>query len=320
MIVTVTPNPSIDRTLMIPPLLRGRLVRATAATAEAGGKGINVARALAAHGHPTVAVAPLSSTSRSAFAALLDGAVELESVPIAGAVRVNVSLVEEDGTVTKVNEPGPSLLAGEVEALLDRVAALAQAADWVVGSGSLPSNAPDDLYARLAVLVPPRTRVAIDADGAALAKSVGPRVALLKPNLAELETVVGQALPTLGDAVDAAAGLVEQGIGGILVSLGPDGAMYIDRDGATHAEARITDVENTVGAGDALLAGFLAAGGDGPEALAEGVAWGAAACVLPGTAVPGPADLQRDLVQTHSVDPERPLGLGEDRRRRSTRA
>jgi 1-phosphofructokinase len=72
---------------------------------------------------------------------------------------------------------------------------------------------------------------------------------------------------------------------------------------------------STVGAGDALLAGFLAAGGEGPEALAEGVAWGAAACVLPGTAVPGPGDLRRDLVRTHPVDPERRLALDEDRRR-----
>ena len=285
---------------MIPPLARGQLVRATAATAEAGGKGINVARALAAHGQATIAVAPLSSASLSGFAALLDGAVELEPVPIAGAVRVNVSLVEEDGTVTKVNEPGPTLQAGEVEALLDRVAALAQTADWVVGSGSLPLEAPADLYARLAARVPARTRVAVDADGAALAMSVGPRIALAKPNLVELEALVGRALPTLGDAVDAAAGLVARGVGGILVSLGPDGAMYIDRTGATHAEARITDVVNTVGAGDALLAGFLAGGGT-RTALRSAVAWSVAACRSWGTRMRPVAERDFAAVTVHEV-------------------
>jgi 1-phosphofructokinase len=75
-----------------------------------------------------------------------------------------------------------------------------------------------------------------------------------------------------------------------------------------------------VGAGDALLAGFLAAGAVGADALAEGVAWGAAACALPGTAVPGPADLRRDLVRTRVVDPDRTLGLGDERPRRPTRA
>src|SRR5439155_10171870 len=159
-IVTVTPNPSIDRTLRIPPLVRGRVMRAMSATAEAGGKGINVARALAAHGQATVAVAPLSAASAGEFSALLGAAAALDAVPIAGPARVNVSLVEDDGTVTKVNEPGPELGVAEVEAVLDRVAALAVGATWVAGCGSLPPGAPPDFYARLVGRVPARARVA----------------------------------------------------------------------------------------------------------------------------------------------------------------
>jgi 1-phosphofructokinase len=87
-----------------------------------------------------------------------------------------------------------------------------------------------------------------------------------------------------------------------------------------HAESEVIVPRSTVGAGDALLAGFLAAGGQGPGALTEGVAWGAAACVLPGTAMPGPGDLQRERVQTHPVDHERPLALDAERRRRPTHA
>jgi 1-phosphofructokinase len=299
-IVTVTPNPSIDRTLRIPPLERGHVIRAVSATAEAGGKGINVARALAAHGQETLAVAPLSAASAVEFLALLGTAAAVEAVPIAGPARVNVSLVEDDGTVTKVNEPGPELSAAEVEALLDRVAALAAGAAWVAGCGSIPPGAPPDFYARLAGRVPAGVRVAVDADGAALREAAGARVALLKPNLAELEGLVGRQLPTLGAVIEAAARVVAAGIDGLLVSLGADGALFVDADGATHAEARVEDVVNTVGAGDALLAGFLAGGG-GRDALRSAVAWSVAACRSPGTRMRVVTTRDVDAVQVHDV-------------------
>jgi 1-phosphofructokinase len=299
-IVTVTPNPSIDRTLRIPPLVRGHVIRAVSATAEAGGKGINVARALALHGEATVAVAPLSAASAAAFTAMLGGAAPLDAVPIAGPVRVNVSLVEGDGTVTKVNEPGPELRSAEADALLARVARLANGASWVVGCGSLPPGAPPDLYARLASALPAGVRVAIDADGVALREAATAGVSLLKPNLAELEGLVGGALPTLGAVIETARGLVADGIGGLLVSLGADGALYVDAGGATHAEAQIEDLVNTVGAGDALLAGFLAAGG-GHEALRTAVAWSVAACRSPGTQMRVVAARDAEVVRVHAV-------------------
>jgi 1-phosphofructokinase len=282
-IVTVTPNPSIDRTVRIPPLQRGRVHRATSATAEAGGKGINVSRALTAQGHPTTAVVPLSESSAAVFVGLLGGATPLSGVPISGEIRVNVTLLEADGTVTKINEPGPAVRGEDVDALLDRVTELAATATWVVGCGSLPPGAPVDLYARLARAVAGETNVAVDADGGALVESVRGPVALIKPNREELETLTSRPLSTLGAAVDAAADLVRRGdVSRILVSLGADGALYVDAEGATHAEARIDDVVNPVGAGDALLAGFLASGAD-RAALPVAVAWSVAACRSPGS-------------------------------------
>ena len=300
MIVTVTPNPSIDRTLRIPPLARGHVVRAVSATAEAGGKGINVARALALHGEATVAVAPLSAVSAAAFTAMLGAAAPLDAVPIAGPVRVNVSLVEDDGTVTKVNEPGPELSAAEVDAVVARVADLANGASWVAGCGSLPPGAPPDLYARIASRLPAGVGVAIDADGVALREAAGAGVALLKPNHAELEGLVGNQLMTLGAVIEAAQGLIAAGTGGVLVSLGADGAVYVDGDGATHAEARIDDLVNTVGAGDALLAGFLASGG-GHSGLRTAVAWSVAACRSPGTQMRVVSARDAEVVRVHDV-------------------
>jgi 1-phosphofructokinase len=296
-IVTVTPNPSVDRTLRVLTLARGEVIRALSATAEAGGKGINVSRALTTQGHATTAIVPLSEASAAVIQALLLGAAPLEVVSIAGDVRVNVSVVEDDGTVTKLNEPGPLLSDAEVEEVLRRTGALELGATWVVGCGSLPPGAPADFYGRLARGVQ-GARVAIDADGPALRAAIDQRVALIKPNHAELEGLVGRRLPTLGDVVEAAGELLAGGVQSVLVSLGPDGAVLVDKTGAHHAEARIADVLNPVGAGDALLAGYLAAGG-GRDALGTAVAWSVAACRSPGTQMRPVTSDDTDAVTTH---------------------
>lgn len=292
MIVTITPNPSIDRTLRVPAVRRGEVIRVRGASSEAGGKGINVSRALAVMGVPTIAVAPASPATRARLEDLLGGSTPLRTVPIEGDIRVNLSLVEPDGTVTKVNEPGPTLSEREATAFLDAVvdlvvceASTAAGDLWVVGCGSLPPGLPDPFYARLAARLPATVRVAVDADRGALRAVVRTPIALLKPNHAELEEVIGRPLLTLGDVADAAAELVAAGAERVLVSLGPDGALVADRSGAWHAEAAIDDVANPVGAGDALLAGFLA-GGATTAAIATAVAWSVAACRAPGTQMP----------------------------------
>jgi 1-phosphofructokinase len=324
-IVTVTPNPSIDRTLTVPGVRRGEVIRATGTTAEAGGKGINVSRALSLMGVPTVAVAPASPATKARLDDLLDGSTPLRTVPIAGDIRVNMSLVEPDGTVTKVNEPGAAVDATDAARLLeDVVAAVLEVlgadgdtaahpsvghdeSSWIVCCGSLPPGLPDGFYAEIAARVPATVHVAVDADRAALRAAVAARVALIKPNRVELEELVGRGLPTLGDVVDAASELVAGGTGKVLVSLGPDGALLVDCSGACHAEAAIDDVANTVGAGDALLAGFLA-GGATAAALPTAIAWSVAACRAPGTRMPpvAAADLAAVVVRP-TVDRDRRL-------------
>jgi 1-phosphofructokinase len=322
-IVTVTPNPSVDRTLLVPAIRRGEVVRAERTTSEAGGKGINVSRALATMGVSTTAIAPGSAATKARLDDLLGGSIVLRMVDIEGEIRTNLSLVEPDGTVTKVNEPGPTLDEATAARLLDDVvdAALdilgadrarphrvgaasagsnpdpragaepaagpdAERADrWLVGSGSLPPGLPDAFYAQLAARMPDDVRVAVDADRNVLRAVVGRRVALLKPNHLELEELMGRSLATFGEVADAAAELVAGGAETVLVSLGSDGALVADRDGACHAEAALEDVANPVGAGDALLAGFLAAGAR-RSALPMAIAWSVAACRAAGTRMP----------------------------------
>jgi 1-phosphofructokinase len=325
MIVTITPNPSIDRTLQLPALRRGEVVRVSGVSSEAGGKGINVSRSLATMGVATVAIAPASPATRARLDDLLGGSTPLRTVPIAGDIRVNLTLVEPDGTVTKVNEPGPAmdataaarLLEDVVSTVLDilaadgdttaRPTAESDVVRWVVCCGSLPPGLSDRFYAEVAACVPGTVRVAVDADRAALRAVAGSPIALLKPNHTELEELVGRTLATLGDVAAAASDLVAGGATGVLVSLGADGALFVDRDGAHHAEASIDDVANPVGAGDALLAGFLA-GGATTAALPTAVAWSVAACRAAGTRMPVVTPRDEAAVVVHpAVDRSRRL-------------
>ena len=310
MIVTVTPNPSIDRTISVPSLRRGEVHRATESRTDPGGKGVNVSRALAAQGSPTVAVLPAGGPEGPLREELLDTAgVPRASVSIAGNLRMNIAVVEPDGTTTKLNEPGPALSDSESEALVAAVVERAVGATWVVGCGSLPPGAPEDLYAVLVARARGLgVRVAVDSSGEPLRAAVPARPHLIKPNLEELEELVGTALPTLREVVAAAQELVRSGVETVVISLGSDGAVLVNSSEVVHARATVTDPLSTVGAGDCLLAGVLdalSAGASATEALVAGVRWGAAAVALPGSQVPTPADLDGipvDLIADPDLD------------------
>jgi 1-phosphofructokinase len=299
MILTVTLNPSLDRTVEIPRLTRGAVHRATNVREEAGGKGVNIARALSANGQKARAVLPTGGPDGDLLTTLLSRAgIDFVTVGIAEPVRTNISVVEADGTVTKLNTSGPALSGAEIEALLSAAIEAAGAATWAACSGSLPPGSPVDLYARLVhALRSAGCAVAVDTSGAPFAAALHAAPDVVKPNAEELAEAVSAPVRTLGDAVDAAHEVRRCGAKAVLASLGPDGALLVDDEGVLHAEAPVGVVRSAVGAGDATLAGFLAGGGRGRTALAEAVAWGAAAVGLPGTRMPGPTDLDRSAVR-----------------------
>jgi 1-phosphofructokinase len=297
MIVTLTPNPSVDRTVSIADLQRGEVHRATASRIDPGGKGVNISRALTAHKARTLAVLPAGGPQGDLLAELLaEAGIEVTIVPIDGSSRANIALVEPDGTTTKVNEPGPLLSGSEIGALLAGAeATLGKHPSWLVGSGSLPPGVDHDLYAGLVRRCRNAdVRVAIDTSGLALRSAVAAGPDLIKPNLEELEELVERSLKTLGDVLTASVDLVTHGVGAVVVSLGRDGALLVTSSVTAHAVAPVPSPLSTVGAGDALLAGYLYATGGGStpvDALRTGVAWGAAAVSLPGSSMPTPADV-----------------------------
>jgi 1-phosphofructokinase len=305
-IVTLTANPSVDRTLEIPALERGEVVRATAARVHPGGKGVNVARALIANGISARAVLPTGGHEGDQLLDLLSSrGVVVVPVPIAEPIRENVTIVEPDGTVTKLNAPGPTLTDKEVTALVEATVEASRDADWVALCGALPPGAPEDLYGSLVKeLHAIGVRVAVDASGAALARSIDAGPDLIKPNADELAEAVGAAIRSLHDVVERARGLLGRGVGHVLVSLGEKGAIAVSDAVAIRAWTTPVVPRSTVGAGDATLAGFLSTDGRVPEALRAAVAWGAAAVRLPGTEMPGKADIDLDEVTVERLDSE----------------
>lgn len=306
MILTVTPNPSLDRTYEVPALDRGEVVRATGERMDPGGKGVNVSRAVAAAGADTVAVLPLGGAPGALVAQLLDEqGISVAPVPVAGHTRSNIAVAEPDGTLTKINAPGPELTPVEAESLLSAVRERSAGADWIACCGSLPRGLAPSWYAELVARAHAAgARIALDTSGPALLAALAERPDVVKPNAEELAEAVGRPLATVGDAVKAADELRELGARAVLASLGADGQLLVDDSGTYFGSARVDAVRSNVGAGDSSLAGFLIAGGAGADALASAVAHGAAAVRLPGSAMPTPADLAPDAV---TVTTEVPL-------------
>ncbi|BCJ41379.1 1-phosphofructokinase [Actinoplanes ianthinogenes] len=313
MILTVTLNPSVDRALEVDALVRGEVLRAVGSHIDPGGKGVNVSRALLANGLKSTAVVPAGGAEGEQLVDLLKGeGVDMLAVPIVGRTRSNITLAEPDGTVTKINEAGPVLSAAEFAEVSDAVLTAARSSDWVVICGSLPPGPSVPAFAALCErLVAAGARLAVDSSGPALLAGVDAGATLVKPNREELAEAVGRELSTLGDVVEACARLRAAGAGTVLASLGADGAVLVEESGVLAGTSPVTVPRSTVGAGDALLAGFLAAGARGEAALVEGLAWGAAAVSLPGSRMPGPQDLDRTTVRLDArPDLSRPLGRG----------
>jgi len=318
MIITFTANPSIDRTVALDaPLVRGEVQRAVSVSEQAGGKGVNVASVLQSSEREALALLSFDDSAFTALGARHKVAFGIVGVTVDGPyrVRVNTTITEPDGTTTKINEPGPRLSDAQVAASTDEVVRRARetGATWVVLSGSLPPGAPADWYATIVRrLHPLGCKVAVDTSDDALDATIaalpGASFSLIKPNSDELAQLTGgdaaafEASARAGDVraiVDAATALHDRGIENVLVTLGGAGAVLVNSQGAWQAGAPRIEVRSTVGAGDSSVAGFIladVAGRTPDRCLASAVAYGSAAASLPGTTLPGPAEVHVDDV------------------------
>ncbi len=315
MILTLTPNPSIDRTVALDgELSRGQVHRVASVTSQAGGKGVNISRAAVTADIPSIAVVPAAKDDAFVIE-LLGAGIDCRPVRPAGDVRVNLTITEPDGTTTKLNSPGAAVLPLHLELMAQAVLVRASSADWTVLAGSLPAGAPPGFYAELVRrLREVGGRVAVDTSEAPLQALVDalPDSApdLMKPNGEELASFTGGDADELESDPHATAAaarqLIERGVGAVLATLGGNGAVLVTPDGAWHATPPPTTVVSTVGAGDSSLFGYLLGdirGLPAPERLALAVAYGSAAAGLPGTTIPQPSQLRTELVGVTALTP-----------------
>jgi 1-phosphofructokinase family hexose kinase len=209
MIVTVTPNPSLDRTLTVPRISFDEMIRASGSRLDWGGKGFNVSRALQALGTGSVATGFLGgATGQMLAGGLRELGIAADPLPIASETRTNTVIVEtETGRYIKVNEPGPTVRPEELSAFLQKVRARIQPGDVWVLSGSLPPGLPTDFYAQLVSLVQDGgARALLDASGEPLRLGCAAGPCLVKPNALEAEELAGHPIQSARCASSCGSG------------------------------------------------------------------------------------------------------------------
>ena len=299
-IVTLTPAPTLDRTYFVHNLDEGGVNRADAVAEELAGKGINVSRGLHLAGFKAPGIVPIGNadpgvldrTGSSGF---------LTPLWVEGTLRVSTTIVEKDGPTTKVNEAPRPLSEEDWKSVVDLTINTVKqnGAKWLVIAGALPvyksSGSYVDLEPLFTAMKDLGVRVALDTSGEPLNYWARRGLAaVIKPNAEELASAVGRTLKTVGDVIDAARQLCEHGIECVLASLGADGMIAVTRTQQWAARTPPVKVINTVGAGDATMAGFLSAvaadtrpavgddiGYDVHKGVGTAVQWGAIAVTQP---------------------------------------
>ena len=287
MIYTVTLNPCLDYVTGTDGLKIGELNRTKYEEIYVGGKGINVSLVLQELGCESVCFGFLAGFVGDAIEGYLaQSGVETDFVRLfSGNSRINVKI--KSGVETEINARGPHISEEEKNIFLDKLDVLTNG-DYIIISGSVPPSLPDDIYETILKRIENKgVRAVVDASGALLEKSLKYRPFLIKPNNTELGELFGVDIKTAEDAEPYARKLKDMGAGNVLVSLGKEGALLIDEGGRVlKMPAFDGAVVNTVGAGDSMVAGFVAGmiSGDGERALKLGCACGGATAFLPGLA------------------------------------
>ena len=265
-VATLTLNPAIDQSVAVPGFAAGSVNRVLWEQSDPGGKGVNVASFLVDLGSRSAlsvaATGLLGRDNAGEFEHLFKSkGICDEFVRIPGKTRVNVKILDETHhNITDLNFPGPAVTPADLVKLERRIDALLTDHDCFVLSGSAPAGVAVDYYAGLIRrLKAAGKRVLLDSSGELLRFGVQAAPWAIKPNLAELEELVGTPLPDQHAVVAAAWTLLAQGIGCVVVSQGRDGALFVTEQTCLLAMPPDVAVKSTVGAGDALVAGFVAA-------------------------------------------------------------
>jgi 1-phosphofructokinase family hexose kinase len=318
-ILTVTLNAALDRTVAVPRMRLGHRHRAVESRRAPGGKGVNVARALKQLGEPVIATGLAGGATGARIRELLTAEDVLHDfTEVAGDSRTNISIVDPtSGVQSEINERGPEASAEEVKRFTSRLRYLAEGASVGVIAGSLPPGVPADIYADLiTTLRELDVPVLLDSDGEPMRAGLRAQPAVVAPNTAEAEEAVGYEFSDEEDLANGLRSLLEMGAEEAFVTT-PKGCVAIAGSGAARRqyEATIEPLEpvSSLGSGDAFLAGLAAsrrAGRPPGDSLAFAVACGAESTQHLGAGQVDPAELERMVERVSVRGLEVPAGVG----------
>lgn len=298
MIATLTLNPALDKSTLTERLVPEQKLRCAALQMDAGGGGINVSKGIAKLGGQSTAVFPAGGHNGRLLRELLEQAgVPTQPLEVPGDTRENLSVTETATNIQyRFTLPGLQITEQQADDCLDIVRSLRP--QYLVASGSLPPGLPETYFEKVAAFAKNiGTRFILDTSGAALQAAADEGLYLLKPNLAELSALVGVEHLEMNQVDDAALSIIQQGkCEVVVVSLGPQGALLVSREGFEHIPAPTVKKQSTVGAGDSMVAGMvwaLSTGKNFREMAQWGVACGSAATMNRGTQLFAPADARR---------------------------
>jgi 1-phosphofructokinase len=259
-IITVTINPAIDQTIMIPNFSAGTVNRVQSSQIDAGGKGINVASFLADFGLQTTVTGFLGAENDSIFRHLFaQKRIHDRCIRIAGQTRIGVKIIDAVlHQTTDINFPGETPDPMDIRRLFEILEELASEQNWFVLSGSIPRGVTAGIYAQMVQLLAGK-KVILDTSGEGFRQALPARPWLIKPNLDELSEYAGEPLNTPGAIVAQAHSLMKKfQISSVVISMGKEGAIFVEGEETIWAVPPAVEVKSTVGAGDAMVAGMVA--------------------------------------------------------------
>lgn len=303
-VATVTLNPAIDMTVSVADFRPNHVNRSQSVRFDAGGKGVNVAAILADYGIDTVVTGFLGDQNATIFENLFaEKGIADHFVRLSGYTRTNVKLIDAaQQQTTDVNMAGLIPTSVEIDQLLATIDQLAATCNWFVLAGNLPADIPTNIYNTIIARIKAHDgcRIVLDTSRAALKTSIAAAPHIVKPNREELGEIIGRILASEADTLTAAQQLLEHDIDLAVVSLGGDGAIFVESGQAIHADPPAVTVKSTVGAGDAMVAGIVAGLGlqmSLPETARLATGFAAAAITRIGSHLPSPDILQSYIDQ-----------------------
>lgn len=306
-VVTVTLNPALDKTVTLSELKIGGLNRVRDLRIDPGGKGINVAKVLKKFNVNVIAAGFVAGFQGQQLLKQLErDAIEVCFVDVRGETRTNLKIVDEKVKVTtEINEPGFNVLPEDMECLGRKLSKLLSRASFLVIGGSLPPGAPNHIYRDYIEMANSKgVKVILDADGGALREGIKAQPFAIKPNLHELEQLVGRNLTTTEEIVSAGKQMVGQGISLVIISMGSQGSIVLDQKEVYQVTPFPISPKSTVGAGDSMVAALVYSLLEN-KPLADIAIWATTAGTVTasksGTQVCTLAEVQKFLSQVHAL-------------------